>query len=171
MSYTEDKDSLSVRVAYIKVNISRSRRAFSVMMLNPASINGFPDDLGASFSGNTNGRIFNDVKLSVIADVGNTSFVYDMRNIKEVFVFPKIWYRRSLARRVFLGEETTTIIDDERQEQEKEQKTDSSIQMKSDSKNSFTAMNEPTTALAQKKDKRRNNIDILINLCFFFFNF
>lgn len=31
-----------------------------------------------------------------------------MRNIKEVFVFPKIWYRRSLARRLFLGEEPTS---------------------------------------------------------------
>jgi hypothetical protein len=29
-----------------------------------------------------------------------------MRNIKEVFVFPKIWYRKSLARRVFLGEDS-----------------------------------------------------------------
>jgi hypothetical protein len=48
------------------------------------------------------------VKLSILADVGNSSFVYDMRNIKEVFVFPKIWYRRSLARRVFLGEDAST---------------------------------------------------------------
>lgn len=150
MSYTEDKDSLSVRVAFIKVNISRSRRVFSRMMLNPSSATGnvFPDDLSASFTANMNGgKIFNDVKLSVIADVGNTSFVYDMRNIKEVFVFPKIWYRRSLARRVFLGEETTTIINEEEQ-----QKNGSSNQMKSDSKNSFTAMSESV----QKKDKRRN---------------
>lgn len=73
-------------MAYIKVNISRSRKALS----NQNTLN-------------------NDVRLSILADVGNTSFVYDMRNIKEVFVFPKIWYRRSLVRRVFLGEEPINV--------------------------------------------------------------
>lgn len=48
----------------------------------------------------------NEVKLSVLADIGSSSFVYDMHNIKEVFIFPKIWYRRSLARRLFFGDET-----------------------------------------------------------------
>lgn len=48
----------------------------------------------------------NDVKLSILADIGSSSFVYDMHNIKEVFIFPKIWYRRSLARRLFFGDET-----------------------------------------------------------------
>jgi hypothetical protein len=85
--YLEDKDSLSVRVEFIKVNISRSRR-----LLSP----------------NTSSDKFNDVRLSVLADIGRASFIYDMRNIKEVFVFPKIWYRRSLARRLFLGEEPSS---------------------------------------------------------------
>ena len=48
----------------------------------------------------------NEVKLSILADIGSSSFVYDMHNIKEVFIFPKIWYRRSLARRLFFGDET-----------------------------------------------------------------
>ncbi len=47
----------------------------------------------------------NEVKLSVLADIGSSSFIYDMHNIKEVFIFPKIWYRRSLARRLFFGDE------------------------------------------------------------------
>ena len=86
---TEDKDSLSVRVAYIKVNISRTRRVTTF------------NDLRTLKSSSSN-----DVRLSVLADIGSSSFIYDLRNIKEVFVFPKIWYRRSLARRLFLGEES-----------------------------------------------------------------
>lgn len=45
----------------------------------------------------------------MLADIGSSSFIYDMRNIKEVFIFPKIWYRRSLARRLFLGEESSSL--------------------------------------------------------------
>ncbi len=48
----------------------------------------------------------NDVKFSILADIGSSSFIYDMHNIKEMFIFPKIWYRRSLARRLFFGDET-----------------------------------------------------------------
>ena len=51
---------------------------------------------------------FNDVSLSVIAKIEKTGFTYDMMSINEVFDFPKIWYRRSLARRLFLGEEPST---------------------------------------------------------------
>lgn len=49
------------------------------------------------------------MELSVLADIGTSSFIYDMRNIKEVFIFPRIWYRRSLARRLFLGEESSSL--------------------------------------------------------------
>lgn len=134
MSYSEEKDSLSVRVAYIKVNISRTRRVLTRTSITNGGVNGgtassttgagggrggaseqqpplfAQSDLldGGELSSSTNRSSLNDVKLSVIADIGTTSFVYDMRNIKEVFVFPKIWYRRSLARRVFLGEESST---------------------------------------------------------------
>lgn len=113
--YTEDKDSLSVRVAYIKVNISRFRRVNSQLALtNTISTSGSTSTFSNSgahsptLSESDNMSVHsNDVKLSILADVGQSSFIYDMRNIKEVFVFPKIWYRRSLARRVFLGEETS----------------------------------------------------------------
>ncbi|CAF0826478.1 unnamed protein product [Brachionus calyciflorus] len=88
VGYTEEKDSLSVRVAYIKVNISRNKRNF--------------------FRSKDHTEGLNEVKLSILADVGNTSFIYDMRNIKEVFVFPKIWYRRSFARRIIFGDDLTS---------------------------------------------------------------
>ena len=104
---TDDKDSLSVRVAYIKVNIARTRRVSKpvVLLLNGESND---DAAEANDVAKEAAMGLNDVKLSVLADVGESSFIYDMRNIKEVFVFPKIWYRRSLARRLFLGEESSS---------------------------------------------------------------
>ena len=94
----DDKDCLSIKVAYIKVNISRSRKT---------SVARNKTELGAEpiFLIVEDKLAYNKVRFSILADIGSTSFVYDMRNIKEVFIFPKIWYRRSLARRLFLGEE------------------------------------------------------------------
>ena len=77
------RDALSVEVGSIKVNISRTRR------LNQNSSNQY-----------------NDVKLSVLADIERASIVYDMRDLKEILEFPKIWYKSGLARRLFLGEES-----------------------------------------------------------------
>jgi hypothetical protein len=127
----EDKDSLSVRVAYIKVNISRSRQLLlrggrrgsnanaleaTTTTMSQSSVGGWAGSSASVSSATTTAgahqsaaHSLNDVKLSVLADIGNTSFIYDMRNIKEVFVFPKIWFRRSLARRLFLGEENAAV--------------------------------------------------------------
>ena len=33
---------------------------------------------------------------------------YDMRRLSEILAFPKAWYRRTLVRRLFLGEFKTT---------------------------------------------------------------
>lgn len=41
-------------------------------------------------------------------DIGSASFKYDMRRLTEILAFPKAWYRRSLVRRVFLGDMSTT---------------------------------------------------------------
>ena len=40
-----------------------------------------------------------------ICDIGSASFKYDMRRLTEILALPKAWYRRTLARRLFLGEE------------------------------------------------------------------
>lgn len=37
-------------------------------------------------------------------DIGSASFKYDMRRLTEILAFPKAWYRRSIVRRLFLGE-------------------------------------------------------------------
>ena len=43
--------------------------------------------------------------FSAICDIGSASFKYDMRRLTEILALPKAWYRRTLARRLFLGEE------------------------------------------------------------------
>lgn len=46
-----------------------------------------------------------------VCDIGSASFKYDMRRLLEILALPKAWYRRSLARRMFLGEEPTVPDD------------------------------------------------------------
>jgi len=101
---------LSINVAYIKINISRSRKTQTKEAdLDPFLLKKQDFTTSRISFQTTNIITYNDVELSVLADIGSSSFIYDMRNIKEVFIFPKIWYRRSLARRLFLGEETSFL--------------------------------------------------------------
>ena len=44
--------------------------------------------------------------LSAIVDVGAAHFKYDMRRLTEILAFPRAWYRRSIVRRLFLGDFT-----------------------------------------------------------------
>nr|XP_037285868.1 transmembrane protein KIAA1109 homolog [Rhipicephalus microplus] len=82
LAVTERKDSLSLQVEFVKVNMSRSRHI-----------------------GVDNGRAL--IRFSALCDVGSASFKYDMRRLTEILAFPKAWYRRSIARRMFLGDPTT----------------------------------------------------------------
>ena len=41
-----------------------------------------------------------------MCDIGSAAFKYDMRRLSEILSFPKSWYRRNLARRLFLGDES-----------------------------------------------------------------
>lgn len=47
------------------------------------------------------------IRFSALCDVGSASFKYDMRRLTEILAFPKAWYRRSIARRMFLGDPAT----------------------------------------------------------------
>lgn len=42
--------------------------------------------------------------IPAITDIGSASFKYDMRRLTEILAFPKAWYRRSIVRRMFLGD-------------------------------------------------------------------
>ncbi|BES96456.1 Fragile site-associated protein C-terminus [Nesidiocoris tenuis] len=83
LSDSERKDSLSVNVEFVKFHLSRSRK------VNTESKN---SDQSAI------------IRFSTIADIGSASFKYDMRRLTEILAFPKAWYRRSIMRRLFLGD-------------------------------------------------------------------
>lgn len=47
-----------------------------------------------------------------VCDIGSASFKYDMRRLSEILAFPRAWYRRSIARRLFLGDQTINLPGD-----------------------------------------------------------
>ena len=51
------------------------------------------------------GELLNSIQLSVIGQISKAQFEYDIRRFSEILTFPKIWYNRSLARRLFLGDD------------------------------------------------------------------
>lgn len=88
LSDSERKDSLSINVEFVKFHLSRSRK-----------INFQSEPMKKS---NDASRAV--IRFSTIVDVGSASFKYDMRRITEILAFPKAWYRRSIVRRLFLGD-------------------------------------------------------------------
>ena len=102
--YEDRKDSLSVKVAFVKFHLSRSRKlAFDRNkedLLKPTKLTKQNSDpVGKAC-----------VRFSTIVDIGKATFNYDMRRLTEILAFPKAWYRRTLVRRLFLGELKTTNI-------------------------------------------------------------
>ncbi|XP_012263790.2 transmembrane protein KIAA1109 homolog isoform X5 [Athalia rosae] len=90
LSDSERKDSLSINVEFVKFHLSRSRK------LN------FQNE--QTKKGDTSRAV---IRFSTIADIGSASFKYDMRRLTEILAFPKAWYRRSIVRRLFLGDLST----------------------------------------------------------------
>ncbi|XP_035682681.1 transmembrane protein KIAA1109-like [Branchiostoma floridae] len=114
-SATGRKDSLSLNVEFIKVNLSRSKRAAPTT------------DPGLHASGSMSSGRLRDlmstpsvqlqqsqdpanvhIDISAVCDVGSASFKYDMRRLNEILAFPRAWYRRSIMRRLFLGDQMAT---------------------------------------------------------------
>ncbi|XP_036364401.1 transmembrane protein KIAA1109 homolog isoform X4 [Octopus sinensis] len=105
------KDSLSLNVEFIKVHISRSRkldvRLGDPMFTGSSSTMSQPPQPTPTTGGvRSEGIKSNCVRFSAICDIGSASFKYDMRRLSEILSFPKAWYRRNLARRMFLGDES-----------------------------------------------------------------
>ncbi|CAG9815067.1 unnamed protein product [Phaedon cochleariae] len=86
---SERKDSLSINVEFVKFHLSRSR------MLN------FKQETTKGKGGDQSRAV---IRFSTIIDIGSASFKYDMRRLTEILAFPKAWYRRSIVRRMFLGD-------------------------------------------------------------------
>ena len=71
--------------------------------------------LSSSSSSSTSGKkegphFANSIEFSAVVSVGKTTFWYDLRRLGEILAFPKAWYRRSIARRFFLGEEAAETV-------------------------------------------------------------
>ena len=98
---SDRKDSLSVNVAFVKFHLSRTRRLTVVHVSKDNSK--LPKQ-----SSDPNGKA--SIRFSTIVDIGKATFSYDMRRLTEILAFPKAWYRRTLVRRLFLGELKTTNI-------------------------------------------------------------
>jgi hypothetical protein len=79
----QTRNALAVSVQSVSINISRSRY---ILLDN-------------------NNQLLNNIQLSVIAQISKAQFEYDIRRFSEILTFPKIWYNRALARRLFLGDE------------------------------------------------------------------
>jgi hypothetical protein len=46
------------------------------------------------------------IQLSIVARISKAQFQYDIRRVSEILTFPKIWYKRALSRRLFLGNDS-----------------------------------------------------------------
>ncbi|XP_042203884.1 transmembrane protein KIAA1109 homolog isoform X4 [Homarus americanus] len=92
---SERKDSLSVMVEFVKFHISRSRK-----------INYKPELSAKIKTSNAADSAKAIIRFSTIVDIGAAHFKYDMRRLTEILAFPRAWYRRSIVRRLFLGDFT-----------------------------------------------------------------
>ncbi|XP_076066750.1 transmembrane protein KIAA1109 homolog tweek isoform X4 [Oratosquilla oratoria] len=89
----ERKDSLSVMVEFVKFHITRSRK---INFNKPEGTSKLKQPSGDSTKA--------IIRFSTIIDIGAAHFKYDMRRLTEILAFPKAWYRRSIVRRLFLGD-------------------------------------------------------------------
>uniref|UniRef100_A0A8C7RDG4 KIAA1109 n=1 Tax=Oncorhynchus mykiss TaxID=8022 RepID=A0A8C7RDG4_ONCMY len=96
-SVTGRKDSLSINLEFVKVSLSRMRRTGG-----PTFIESFVPGKGGKMDTTL-------INISAVCDIGSASFKYDMRRLSEILAFPRAWYRRSIARRLFLGDQTINI--------------------------------------------------------------
>ena len=134
-AYSDRKDSLSLQVEFVKVNISRGRKL------------SFSESIAQSF------------RFSATCDIGSASFKYDMRRLNEILAFPKAWYRKSIWKRMFIGDHSISAIFSDQEE-------DDSI---SDSKDSDTSSEESnqtgsTVRTFIRKDSQPNREALKLDL-------
>lgn len=48
----------------------------------------------------------NAVRFSLVVDISEAAFKYDMRRLQEILAFPKAWYRRTIMRQLLFGAES-----------------------------------------------------------------
>ncbi|XP_063776336.1 bridge-like lipid transfer protein family member 1 isoform X6 [Pseudophryne corroboree] len=97
-SVTGRKDSLSINLEFVKVSLSRMRRSGGASFFESVSANKTSSKMDTTL-----------INISAVCDIGSASFKYDMRRLSEILAFPRAWYRRSIARRLFLGDQTINL--------------------------------------------------------------
>ncbi|GCC34930.1 hypothetical protein chiPu_0013407 [Chiloscyllium punctatum] len=97
-SVTGRKDSLSINLEFVKVSLSRMRRSGGGTL--------FDNQIPIKINNKMETTLIN---ISAVCDIGSASFKYDMRRLSEILAFPRAWYRRSIARRLFLGDQTINL--------------------------------------------------------------
>ncbi|XP_069049556.1 bridge-like lipid transfer protein family member 1 isoform X2 [Lepisosteus oculatus] len=96
-SVTGRKDSLSINLEFVKVSLSRMRRSGGALFIE-SCLPGKGGKMDTTL-----------INISAVCDIGSASFKYDMRRLSEILAFPRAWYRRSIARRLFLGDQTINL--------------------------------------------------------------
>lgn len=117
-SNADRKDSLSLQVEFVKINISRSRKII------------FGESLTQSIS------------FSAICDIGTATFKYDVRRLNEILAFPKAWYRKSIWKKIFIGENTVNAIFSDEEDDDDMERPDEQTEMSLDSSSSTSLSNE-----------------------------
>ncbi|XP_063271495.1 bridge-like lipid transfer protein family member 1 isoform X3 [Prinia subflava] len=97
-SVTGRKDSLSINLEFVKVSLSRIRRSGGSSFFESQSVSKATSKIDTTL-----------INISAVCDIGSASFKYDMRRLSEILAFPRAWYRRSIARRLFLGDQTINL--------------------------------------------------------------
>uniref|UniRef100_A0A2K6G670 Bridge-like lipid transfer protein family member 1 n=1 Tax=Propithecus coquereli TaxID=379532 RepID=A0A2K6G670_PROCO len=97
-SVTGRKDSLSINLEFVKVSLSRIRRSGGASFFESPSVSKTASKMDTTL-----------INISAVCDIGSASFKYDMRRLSEILAFPRAWYRRSIARRLFLGDQTINL--------------------------------------------------------------
>ncbi|XP_037753085.1 transmembrane protein KIAA1109 homolog isoform X21 [Chelonia mydas] len=97
-SVTGRKDSLSINLEFVKVSLSRIRRSGGASFFESQSASKAASKMDTTL-----------INISAVCDIGSASFKYDMRRLSEILAFPRAWYRRSIARRLFLGDQTINL--------------------------------------------------------------
>lgn len=108
LSDNERKDSVSMNVEFVKLHLSRSRKIHVTLPPNQ----GGSDGRGSFHPANPTHHDSQQaaIRFSSLVDIGSASFKYDMRRLTEILAFPKAWYRRSIVRRLFLGDLSTASV-------------------------------------------------------------
>ncbi|XP_058820213.1 bridge-like lipid transfer protein family member 1 isoform X3 [Topomyia yanbarensis] len=127
---SERKDSLSINVEFVKFHITRSKK-----------INYCDTGMTRKLSDQSKAII----RFSTIVDIGSASFKYDMRRLTEILAFPKAWYRRSIVRRMFLGDLSVPQV--------------SMCDLESVSEDSSTKMSEDLPPEMLSRDKLKLNLE------------